>query len=95
MSLGDTQLVDRAGAANLIKPLGLCFPLSFALIAAALTRLGHRWQGAVVLLAILAWPVAHIGNIAALAVPVDVALVVAFGSLVWSPERSAEALARR
>jgi hypothetical protein len=42
MSLGDTQLVDRAGAANLIKPLGLCFPLSFALIAVALARLGHR-----------------------------------------------------
>ena len=26
MSLGDTQLVDRPGAANLIKPLGLFFP---------------------------------------------------------------------
>jgi hypothetical protein len=32
--------------------------------------------------------VAHIGNIAAIAVPVNVALVVAFGSLVWSRERS-------
>jgi hypothetical protein len=88
MSFGDTQLVDRTGAANLIKPLGLFFPLSFALIAAALGRLGQRWQGAVVLLAILAWPVAHIGNIAAIAVPVNVALVVAFGSLAWSRERS-------
>src|SRR3954454_15167911 len=28
MSLGDVKLVDRDGAANLIKPLGLFFPLS-------------------------------------------------------------------
>lgn len=84
MSLGDVQLVDQPGAANLIKPLGLFFPLSFALIAWALIRLGHRWQGWVVLVAILAWPVAHIGNVAAVAVPVNLALVVAFGSLVWA-----------
>lgn len=84
MSLGDTQLVDQPGAANLIKPLGLFFPLSFALIALALAKLGHRWQGALVLVAIIAWPIAHIGDIAAVAVPVNIALVVAFGSLPWS-----------
>jgi hypothetical protein len=84
MSLGDVQLVDQPGAANLIKPLGLFFPLSFALIALALARLGRRWQGVVVLAAMIAWPIAHIGNIAAVAVPVNVALVVAFGSVVWS-----------
>jgi hypothetical protein len=83
MSLGDTQLVHRPGAANLIKPLGLFFPLSFAIIALALGRLGHRWQGALVFAAMIAWPIAHIGNIAALAVVVNVALVVAFGSLTW------------
>jgi hypothetical protein len=84
MSLGDTQLVDQPGAANLIKPLGLFFPLSIALVAWALARLGHRWQGMLVLVAALAWPVAHIGNIAALAVAVNVALVIALGSLVWA-----------
>ena len=84
MSLGDTALVDQTGAATLIKPLGLFFPLSFLLIAWGLARLGCRWQGVVVLVAMLAWPVAHIGNIAALAVAVNAALVVAFGSLVWS-----------
>jgi hypothetical protein len=89
MSLGDTQLVDQPGAANLIKPLGLFFPLSFALIAWALVRLGHRWQGLLALVAIVAWPVAHIGNLPVLAVPVNVALVVAFGSLVWA--RASEA----
>jgi hypothetical protein len=84
MSLGDVQLVHRSGAASLITPLGLFFPLSFALVAAALVRLGHRWQGALVFVAMIAWPVAHIGNIAAVAVPVNVALVLAFGSLAWS-----------
>jgi hypothetical protein len=84
MSFGDVQLVHRSGAANLIKPLGLFFPLSFALVSAALVRLGHRWQGALVLVAMIAWPIGHIGNIAAVAVPVNVALVLAFGSLAWS-----------
>ncbi|WP_028644405.1 hypothetical protein [Nocardioides sp. URHA0020] len=83
-SLGDTQLVDRPGAANLIKPFGLFFPLSMALIAWALTRLGRRWQGVTVLVASLAWPVAHIGNVAVLAVAVNIALVVGFGSLIWT-----------
>lgn len=85
-SLGDTALVHQAGAANLIKPLGLFFPLSIALVAIALGKLQHRWQGALVLLAAIAWPVAHIGNVAALAVLVNIALVVALGSLVWSRE---------
>lgn len=89
MSLGDTQLVDQPGAANLIKPLGLFFPLSFALVSLALARLGHRWQALLVLVAIIAWPIAHIGNIAAVAVPVNIALVVAFGSLAWPNGRPA------
>ncbi len=84
VSLGDAKLVDQSGAANLIKPLGLFFPLSFALVALALKKLGHRWQGALVLAASVAWPVAHIGNIAPLAIAVNIALVVALGSLVWS-----------
>ena len=87
LSLGDVQLVDQPGAANLIKPLGLFFPLSLALVALALARLGHRWQAGLVLVATLAWPIAHIGNVAAVAVPVNIALVVAFGSLVWTAAR--------
>jgi hypothetical protein len=65
--------------------VGLFFPLALALIAAALVRLGARWHGGVVLIAALAWPVAHIGNIAPLAVAVNIALVVALGSLLWQP----------
>lgn len=83
MSFGDTALVDQPGPANLIKPLGLLVPLAFALVAVALNALGRRWQAAVVLVAAIAWPVAHIGNIASLAVAVNLVLVVAFGSLTW------------
>jgi hypothetical protein len=84
LSLGDTALVDQPGAANLIKPLGLFFPLSVALAGIALVRLGRAWQGALLVVAMIAWPVAHIGNIAPLAVAVNVAAVVALGSLVWA-----------
>ena len=83
MSLGDTQLVHRTGAANLIKPLGLFFPLSLALVAGALAKLGYRWPAVLVLAASIAWPIAHIGDIALLAVAVNVVLVVGFGSLAW------------
>jgi hypothetical protein len=89
MSLGDTQLVHQPGAANLIKPLGLFFPISFALIAVALVRLGHRWAGVLVLFAMIGWPIAHIGNLGALAVCVDVTLVVALGSVIWSRDEHA------
>lgn len=86
LSLGDVPLVDQAGAANLIKPLGLLFPLSLALVALALARLGHRWQAALVLVAVVCRPIAHIGNVAAVAVPVNVALVLALGSLFRSAD---------
>ena len=85
MSLGEPSLVDQSGAANLIKPLGLFFPLALALVAIALIRLDARWQGWVVLLAALAWPVGHIANIAPLCVVVNVALVLGLGTLLWQP----------
>jgi hypothetical protein len=85
LSLGDTELVDRSGAANLIKPLGLFFPLALALVAAGLVRLGARWQGGLVLVAALAWPVGHIGNVAPLCVAVNVLLLLGLGSLLWQP----------
>jgi hypothetical protein len=95
VSLGDVALVDQGGAANLIKPLGLFFPLALALAGAGLLRLGRAWQGVVVIVAMLAWAPAHIGNIAPLAVAVNVAAVVAFGSLLWSaaPARAVVATA--
>ena len=88
MSVGDLQLVDRAGPANIIKPIGLFFPLSLALAAWALARLGHRWQSWLLGVAVVAWPVAHIGNLPPVAVAVNVALVAVFGSIAWGLRRS-------
>jgi hypothetical protein len=87
-SFGDMALVDRDGAAVLIKPLGLLFPLSLALVAWVFGRLGHRWPAAVVAIAAVLWPVAHIANIAPLAVALNVGLVVALGSSTsWADHR--------
>jgi hypothetical protein len=80
-SFGDTKLVDRDGAANLIKVLGLFYPLSLLLVGVALGRLGHVPQACAVGIAAVAWPVAHIANIAELAVPLNVILTLALGSL--------------
>lgn len=78
------RLVDQPGAANIIKPLGLAFPLALALVATALLRTGRRWQGILVAVATVVWPVAHVANLPALAVPANVLLVVALGSVAWS-----------
>lgn len=82
-SLGDTALVDRSGAAAIIKPMGLMFPCSLALVAIGLRQLGHRLPAVLVLISAIVWPVAHIGNIGSLAVAANVLLAVAFGSVLW------------
>lgn len=83
VSLGAVSLVDQSGAATLIKPLGLFFPLALILSAVALWLLRRRWQAVVIVIAGLVWPVGHIVNIAPVAVVTNVALVLAFGSLIW------------
>lgn len=91
-SLGEPSLVDQSGAANLIKPLGLFFPLALVLVGVALLRLRSHWQGVLVLVAGLSWPVSHIGNVAPLAVAGNVLLVLGLASLLWrapSAERQA------
>lgn len=88
-SLGDTALVDQTGAAILIKPLGLIFPLSIALVSLGLHRLGHRMSATLALVAAVGWPIAHIANIGPLAVAVNVVLVVALGSVAWGARSSA------
>ena len=81
VSLGDTDLVDATGAATLIKPLGLCFPLSLLLGAVVLRPKAPAWTVALLGVSGLVWPVAHIANIGWLAVLVNVALVAAFGAV--------------
>ncbi|GAA3962394.1 hypothetical protein [Actinoplanes auranticolor] len=93
VSLGDTDLVDATGAAALIKPLGLCFPLTLLLAAFALRHVQPLWVVAVLAVAGMAWPVAHIANVAWLAVLVNAALVGAFGAMAWAATRRTPAAA--
>ena len=81
VSLGDTALVDATGAATLIKPLGLCFPLTLLLGALVLRRTAPAWTVVLLAAGALAWPVAHIADIGWLAVLVNAALVVVFGTV--------------
>jgi hypothetical protein len=88
-SYGDTALVDRTGAAALIKPLGLVFPVSLALVAMALRHVGRRASAVAVLACSIAWPVAHIANIGPLAVAVNIVLVLALGTAAWTRPKPA------
>ncbi|ODU03303.1 MAG: hypothetical protein ABS81_14740 [Pseudonocardia sp. SCN 72-86] len=89
VALGDTSLVAQAGAAVLIKPLGLFFPLTMLLCAVAVRHVAPRWAAVVIGLSAVAFPVANIGNIPALGVAVGVATVVGFGALAMRPLRAA------
>ena len=81
VTLGDTSLVDQAGAATLIKPLGLAFPVTLLLCAVALRRTAPSWVVVLIGAAGLAFPVANIGNIAPLGVAVSAAALIGFGVL--------------
>jgi hypothetical protein len=89
VSLGAVDLVDTSGPGALIKPLGLFFPLALLLTAVVLANPGHRSNAALVGLAAVAWPVAHIGNIAWLAVSVNLLLVLGLVPLAWSSRQGA------
>ena len=86
-SFGDVALVDCSGAAVVIKPLGLLFPLSMLLVSWALQRLHHRLPAGLVLVGAIGWPIAHIANIGAVAVLVNLLFVVAFGLIAWESPR--------
>jgi hypothetical protein len=89
VSLGDTDLVDAAGAAVLIKPLGLFFPLTLLLGALVLRGRAPGWAAGLLAVSALVWPVAHIANLGWLAVAVNAALVVAFGAVAAALSRAA------
>jgi hypothetical protein len=78
VSLGAVDLVDASGPAVLIKPLGLFCPLAFLLAGVVLLRIGTRVPAALVAVAGVLWPIAHIANVAWLAVTVNVLLVAGF-----------------
>ena len=81
VSLGDTDLVDATGAAVLIKPLGLCFPLTLLLGAAVLRRIAPAWTVVLLAVSAIAWPVAHIANIGWLAAAVNATLAAVFSAV--------------
>jgi hypothetical protein len=88
VSLGATALVDAPGAAaSIIKPIGLVCPIAFLVAAGVLARVGHRVSAVLVGAAALAWPVAHIANIAPLAVAVNVLLAAGLVPLAWTSAR--------
>jgi hypothetical protein len=89
VSLGDTDLVDASGAATLIKPVGLCFPAMLVLGAVAVRRVAPMWTIVVLAAAGIVFPVAHIANIAWLAVTDNVALVVVFTAMAVTAARAA------
>lgn len=91
VGLGDVSLVDRGGAAGLIKPLGLAFPLVVVLSAIALRAVAPRWAVVLIGLAGLLFPVANIGNIPLLGVAVGVAMVLGYGALAVRPGARADA----
>lgn len=85
VSLGATDLVDTSGPGAVIKPLGLFFPLALLLGAAVLRQRGRTVAAVLVGLAAVGWPVAHIGNVAWLAVGVNVLLVLGLVPLGAGP----------
>lgn len=87
VSLGGVDLVDTSGPGAIIKPLGLFFPLALLLGALVLRRLGCVPSSALLALAAVAWPIAHIGNVAWLAVTVNALLVTALVPLAFADRR--------
>lgn len=75
VALGAVDLVDASGPGAIIKPLGLFFPLSLLLSGVILVRRDTLVNGALVGVAAVLWPVAHIANIAPLAIGANVLLV--------------------
>jgi uncharacterized membrane protein YhaH (DUF805 family) len=95
VSLGGTALVDAPGAANLIKPLGLCFPLTLLMCAVALRRLAPVRVSAAIAVGALIFPVAHIADIKWLAVLDNVVLAAGFVAVALLEARSPAARGTR
>ena len=82
-SLGNIDLVDVTGAATIIKPLGLCWPVMLVIAGAALLRTRRvpiPCALGIVLTGLLL-PISRIGNIASLAIVVDVLLLASLAAI--------------
>jgi len=68
VGLGGNDLFQQDGAANLLKVLGLFFPLTLLLAAVALRGQVPPWHPALLGIGALLFPVAHVANISWLAI---------------------------
>ncbi|HEY5877538.1 MAG TPA: hypothetical protein VIU11_01420 [Nakamurella sp.] len=92
-SLGNVDLVDVSGAATIIKPLGLCWPAMLIVVGAALlrTRRAPIPCALGVLLAGVLLPISRIGNIAPLAIVVDVLVLASLTTIPLLTREAAQA----
>jgi hypothetical protein len=75
VGLGGVDLIDAAGVAVVLKPLGLCWPLALLLAGIGLWNRVPRWCAAGIVVGAVAFPVSRIANIGWLAVLVDLVLL--------------------
>jgi hypothetical protein len=79
VGLGGIDLFMEDGPANVFKSMGFFFPLTLLLGAVALRGRVPAWTWLTLVAAALAFPVAHVQNIAWLAIADAVAVVLALG----------------
>jgi hypothetical protein len=91
VSLGAIDLVDTSGPGAIIKPLGLFFPLSLLIGAVVLTRINRRPNALLMGVAGVVWPIAHIANIAPLAILTNALLVCALVPFAIKPHDTSNA----
>jgi hypothetical protein len=81
VGLGGLDLFQQDGPANLFKTMGFFFPLTLLITALALRGRVPLWNTALLAVAAVLFPVAHVQNIGWLAILDQVLLVVALGYL--------------
>lgn len=83
VGLGGIDLVDATGAATIIKPLGLCWPLAILLLGIGLlrTRQIPVTYGLGIIVAAVVFPVSRIANIGWLAIAADVLLLACLAAI--------------
>lgn len=81
VGLGGLDLYQENGAANVLKVLGFFFPLTLLLGAVALRGRVPTWQPLLLGIGALVFPVAHVADIAWLAILDAVLVVLALGYL--------------
>lgn len=91
VGLGGVDLIDAAGVAVVLKPLGLCWPLTLLLAGIGLFRRVPAPLAGGVVVGALAFPVSRIANVGWLAILVDLVLLgylAAVPSLLRQPGRA-------